>query len=170
MSTFCLQHIDLTSWYSKYSTTTYTDVQDHSWTISSLLLSVIVTISCDASQRHVFISSVVTQWNSETPASRPCWYSSSALKEFVPEGKRVNAKFYKGAMDRHLKRVKWARPAAFCFREFFCCTIMRPSTKLQVFANFCLPLKNVTTIYTHPPYSPDLSPPDYLLFLHLKCS
>jgi transposase len=27
--------------------------------------------------------------------------------------------------------------------------------------------KNVTTLY-HPPYSPDLSPPDYFLFLWLK--
>jgi hypothetical protein len=27
--------------------------------------------------------------------------------------------------------------------------------------------KNVATLY-HPPYSPDLSPPDYFLFLRLK--
>ena len=39
-------------------------------------------------------------------------------------------------------------------------------TKLQVFANFWLK-KNVTTLY-HPLYSPDLSPPDYLLFPKLK--
>jgi histone-lysine N-methyltransferase SETMAR len=43
---------------------------------------------------------------------------------------------------------------------------MCPPTKLQVFANF-LPPKNVTTLY-HPPYSPDLSPPDYCLFPKLK--
>jgi histone-lysine N-methyltransferase SETMAR len=35
-----------------------------------------------------------------------------------------------------------------------------------VFANF-LPRKNVTTLY-RPPYSPDLSPPDYFLFPKLK--
>jgi len=43
---------------------------------------------------------------------------------------------------------------------------MRPATKLQVFANFLIP-KNITTLY-HPPYSPDLSPPDYFLFPKLK--
>ena len=57
-------------------------------------------------------------------------------KEFVMEGKTVNADFYKGLMDRLLKRIQWVRPAAFCSRDFSCCTIMRPPTKLQVFANF----------------------------------
>jgi len=53
--------------------------------------------------------------------------------ELVPEGKPINAEFYKGVMDHLLKRV---RPTAFCSRDFFCCTIMRPPTKLQIFANF----------------------------------
>ena len=39
---------------------------------------------------------------------------------------------------------------------------MRPPTKLQVFWP-----KMFTTFY-HPPKSPDLSPPDYFLFLKLK--
>jgi histone-lysine N-methyltransferase SETMAR len=43
--------------------------------------------------------------------------------------------------------------------------IKRPPIKLQVFAIF--DPKNVTTVY-HPPYSPDLSPPDYFLFPKLK--
>jgi len=58
-------------------------------------------------------------------------------KEFVPEGKPVNAEFYKAATDRLLKRIQRVRPSAFgCGDFFFCCTIMRPPTKLQVFANF----------------------------------
>jgi hypothetical protein len=40
-------------------------------------------------------------------------------KEFVPEGKTVNAEFYKGVLDRLLKRIQWVRPAAFCPRDFF---------------------------------------------------
>jgi hypothetical protein len=36
-------------------------------------------------------------------------------KEFVPEGKTVNAEFNKGVMDRLLKRIQRVRPAAFCF-------------------------------------------------------
>ena len=58
-------------------------------------------------------------------------------KEFVPEGKTVNVEFYKGAMDRLLKRIQRVRPTAFCSRDFFFCfKIMRPPTKLQVFDNF----------------------------------
>jgi histone-lysine N-methyltransferase SETMAR len=89
-------------------------------------------------------------------------------KEFVPEGKTVNAEFYKRALDPLLKRIQRVRPAAFCSQEFFCCTIMCPPTKMQ-----CLPIfdpKKVTTLYNplpHP-YSPDLSPPDYFLIPKLK--
>jgi DNA-directed RNA polymerase specialized sigma54-like protein len=39
-------------------------------------------------------------------------------KEFVPEEKTVNAEFYKGVMDRLLKRIQRVRPAAFCSRDF----------------------------------------------------
>jgi hypothetical protein len=54
----------------------------------------------------------------------------------------------------------------FCSRDFFYCKIMRPPTKLHVFANF-LPPKNVTTLY-HPSYAPDLSPLDYFCSPNLK--
>jgi len=57
-------------------------------------------------------------------------------KEFVPEGNTVNAEFYKGVMDRLLKRIERVRPAAFCSRDFSCLTIMARPKKLQVFANF----------------------------------
>jgi hypothetical protein len=44
------------------------------------------------------------------------FFDSQALvhKEFVPEGKTVNAEFYKGVTDRLLKRIQQVRPAAFC--------------------------------------------------------
>jgi hypothetical protein len=83
-------------------------------------------------------------------------------KEFVPDGKTVKVEIYKGVMDRLLKRIQRVRPAVFCSRDFLCCTIMRLPKKLQIFDP-----KNVTTPY-HPPYSPDLSPPDYFLFPKLK--
>jgi len=54
-------------------------------------------------------------------------------KEFVPEGKTVNAEFCEGLMDRLLKRIQRVRSAV---ENFACCTIMRPPTKLQMFANF----------------------------------
>jgi len=40
-------------------------------------------------------------------------------KDFVSEGKTVNAEFYKGVMARLLKRIQRVRPAAFCNRDFF---------------------------------------------------
>jgi hypothetical protein len=77
-------------------------------------------------------------------------------KEFIPDGRTVNAEFYKGIMDYLLKHIQQDNPSAFCSRNFFCCTIMRPPTKLQVFANFFffLMLQTVITpcslqIYLH---------------------
>ena len=40
-------------------------------------------------------------------------------KEFVPEGKTVNAEFYRREMDRLLKCIQRVRPDAFCSRYFF---------------------------------------------------
>jgi hypothetical protein len=57
-------------------------------------------------------------------------------KEFVPEGKTVNAEFYKGVMDHLLKGITGFVQLRSAFEIFSCCTIMRPPTKLQVFANF----------------------------------
>ena len=40
-------------------------------------------------------------------------------KEFITEGKTVNAEFYTGVMDRLLKLFQWVCPAAFCSQDFF---------------------------------------------------
>jgi hypothetical protein len=87
-------------------------------------------------------------------------------KEFVPEGKRVNAKFCKGVIDRLLKRIQRARPAAFWSQDFFLLHDNAPAHRAASFCQFLTP-KNVTTLYHHP-YSPDLSPADCFLFLKLK--
>jgi histone-lysine N-methyltransferase SETMAR len=83
-------------------------------------------------------------------------------KEFIPPGKTVNAVFYKGVMDRLLKCVQRVHPAVFCSREFFLLHNNAPAHKAASVCQFLTP-KNVITLY-HPPYSPDLSPPDYFLF------
>jgi hypothetical protein len=88
--------------------------------------------------------------------------------KFVPEGKPVNAELYKGVMDRPLKRIKRVRPAAFCSWDFLSLHDNAPAHK----AASVLPIfdpENVTTLY-HPPYFPDLSPPDYFLFPSWKLS
>ena len=69
-------------------------------------------------------------------------------------------------MDRLLNRIQWVRPAAFCSREFFLLHHNAPAHKAASVSQF-LNHKNVTTLY-HPPYSPDLSPPDYFLFPKMK--
>jgi histone-lysine N-methyltransferase SETMAR len=84
-------------------------------------------------------------------------------KEFVPEGK---TEFYKGVMDRLLKRIQRVRPSAFCSRDFFLLHDNAPAHKAASVCQFLIP-KSITTLY-YPPYSPDLSPPDYFLFPKLK--
>jgi hypothetical protein len=87
-------------------------------------------------------------------------------KEFVPEEKTENAKFYKGVMDHILKRVQRVLPTAFCSRDFFLLHDNVPAHKAASVCQF-LTQKNVTNLY-HTPYSPDLSLPDYFVFPKLK--
>jgi hypothetical protein len=54
----------------------------------------------------------------------------------------------------------------FCCRNFFLLHDTAPANKGASVCQFLTP-KNVTTLY-RPPYSPDLSPPDYFLFPKLK--
>ena len=87
-------------------------------------------------------------------------------KEFVPEGKAVNAEFYKGVMDCLLKHIQQVHPAVFHSRDFFLLHGNAPAHKAASVGQFLTP-KNVTTLY-HPPYCPDVSPPNYFLFPKLK--
>ena len=61
-------------------------------------------------------------------------------KEFVPEGKTVNAESYKGVMDRLLKRIQRVRPAAFCSRDVLLLHNNAPAHK-AAFAEFLPPKK-----------------------------
>jgi len=60
-------------------------------------------------------------------------------KEFVPEGKTVNAEFYIGVMDRLLKRIQPVRPAAFCSRDFFLLHDNAPAHKAASVCQFFTP-------------------------------
>ena len=96
------------------------------------------------------------------------YFNSQGLmhKEFVPEGKTVNAEFYEGVMDCLLKHFQHVHPAEFCSRYFFLLHDNAPAHKDASVCQFLTP-KNVTTLH-HSPYSPDLSKPDYFLFPKLK--
>jgi hypothetical protein len=87
-------------------------------------------------------------------------------KEFVPEGKTVNAEFYKGVMDCLLKRIQRVRPAAFCSRDFLFLHDNAPAHKAASVCQFLTPKKCYNSLL--PPHSPDLSPPDHFLFPKLN--
>jgi hypothetical protein len=55
-------------------------------------------------------------------------------KEFVPERKTVSAEFYKGVMDRLLKRIQRVLPAAFSSRDFF---LLHDNAHAHKAASFC---------------------------------
>jgi histone-lysine N-methyltransferase SETMAR len=87
-------------------------------------------------------------------------------KKFLPEGKTVNTEFYKEVLDHLLKCIQQVHPAVFCSRDFFSLHDNAPAHNAASVCQFLAP-KNVTTLY-HPPYSPDLSLPDYFPFPKLK--
>jgi len=81
-------------------------------------------------------------------------------KEFIPEGRTVNAEFYKGVRDRRV------HPAAICSQDFFLLHDNAPTQKAVIVCQFLT--QKILQPFYHPPHSPDLSPPDYFLFLKLK--
>jgi hypothetical protein len=69
-------------------------------------------------------------------------------------------------MDRLLKRIQRVCPAAFCVRDLFLLHDNAPAHKAARVCQILTPQKCYNPL--SPPYSPDLSPPDYLLFPKLK--
>jgi len=65
-------------------------------------------------------------------------------KEFVPEGKTVNADFCKGVMDCLPKHIQRVRPAMFCFQDFILLHDNAPAHKAASVWQY-LTQKNVTT-------------------------
>ena len=74
-------------------------------------------------------------------------------KEFIPEGKKVNAEFYKAIMDSLLKRIQRVCPTVFHSQDFFFLHDKVPAHKA---ASVCQSFtqKNVTPLY-HPLQLPE---------------
>lgn len=87
-------------------------------------------------------------------------------KEFLPPGSTVNAEFYKNVLDRLCKRIARVRPALWKDRSFFLLHDNAPAHTAAIVTQFLA--KKMIPVLDHPPYSPDLSPPDYFLFPKLK--
>jgi hypothetical protein len=83
-------------------------------------------------------------------------------KGFVPEEKSVNAEFYKGLMDRLLKRIQRVRPAALCSRDFILLYDNAPAHKAASIWKFLIQKKCYNPLSF--PYSLDY----FLLKMKLK--
>jgi hypothetical protein len=57
-------------------------------------------------------------------------------KGFIPEGRRENAEFCKGVMDRLLKGIQRVRPSTFCSRDFFLLHDNAPAHKAASVSQF----------------------------------
>ena len=81
--------------------------------------------------------------------------------EFVPKNTKVNSEYYKDLLERLRKDVRRKRANGFILRH----GNVPCHTSLLV-RQFLLN-KNIT-VYPNPPYSPDLAPCDFWLFLKVK--
>ena len=86
-------------------------------------------------------------------------------KEFVPEGETINAVYYKRVMERLLNRIRRVRPGMCESGDWFL-SHNAPSHNATIVKQFLAQRK--VTVLDHPPYSPDLAPPDYFLFPNVK--
>lgn len=85
--------------------------------------------------------------------------------EFVPKGVTVNSDYYKGLLQRLRKNVRKKRPQKWA-SGFLLHHDNAPCHTSLVIREY-LAQRNIP-VYPHPPYSPDLAPCDFWLFLELK--
>ena len=89
-----------------------------------------------------------------------------AIQIAVPKGKSVNAKFYKGKVLHKLKKYFLNRRPATGLRGV---RLLHDNASSHKVAIVCKYLKQEKVVeLLHPPYSPDLAPCDFFLFLRLK--
>jgi len=87
-------------------------------------------------------------------------------KEFVQEGCTVNAEYYKGVSDHLISRIRRVRSALYRMRDFFLLHDNAPGAFGS--KNSTLSDSKTSSNIESPPYSPDLSSPDYVLFPKVK--
>ncbi|KAJ4441163.1 hypothetical protein ANN_11014 [Periplaneta americana] len=88
--------------------------------------------------------------------------------EFIPEGRTVTKELYVETLRRLWDAVRRKRPEKWVENNWFLMHDNAPAHRAIIVKNF-LARHNITAL-DHPPYSPDLSPPDYFLFPRLKSS
>lgn len=86
--------------------------------------------------------------------------------EYLPVGQTVNATFYVEVLKRLVHRIRRIRPE---YKEPGSWSLLHdnaPSHTANLVQKFLA--RNQISVISHPPYSPDISPPDYFLFPKLK--
>jgi len=95
-----------------------------------------------------------------------CFFDSQGIvhKEFMPPGPTVNQTFYREVLERLRRRVARVRPGIE--RTWMLHHDNAPCHTAISINKFLAVKKN--PVVSQPPYSPDLSPCDFFLFLRLK--
>lgn len=86
--------------------------------------------------------------------------------EFVPPSTTINAQYYLGVMQRLCNRIRRVQPQRWAQRDFFLLYDNTPAHMVALVVQFLV--KKQIPVIAHPPYSPDLAPADFFLFLRLK--
>jgi len=87
-------------------------------------------------------------------------------KEFVPAGQTVNSAFYEDVLKRLLRRIHHVRPELHRTGQWMLLHDNAPAHCAIRFHQFFA--QRGVPVLDHPPYSPDLAPADFFLFLRLK--
>ncbi|KAJ4433779.1 hypothetical protein ANN_16091 [Periplaneta americana] len=129
-----------------------------------------VFVGPEVTQRWVDCSkSAISCCESKAPESmQPVFFDSQGLMhhEFIPEGRTVTKELYVETLRRLWDAVRRKRPEKWVENNWFLMHDNAPAHRAIIVKNF-LARHNITAL-DHPPYSPDLSPPDYFLFPRLK--
>ena len=88
--------------------------------------------------------------------------------EFVPRGEAVNKEFYLNVLKRLREAVRRNRPETWTNNTWMLHHDKAPAHASIFIREFFR--KHETAVVSHPPYSPDLAPADFLLFSEFKSS
>jgi len=92
----------------------------------------------------------------------------AVIRKNLPRDKTVNKEFYLNAMKRLRAAVRRKRPEACTNNTWMLHHDNAPAHASLIIREVLT--KHETTIVPQPPYSPDLAPADFFLFLKLKSS
>ena len=88
--------------------------------------------------------------------------------DWVPEGQTVNQVYYKEVLTNLREWVRRKRPEMWKNGSLVLHQDNAPAHNALSVKSFLT--KHKITVLEHPPYSPDLAPPDFFLFPKIECA